>query len=341
MDSSDINAENAENPETPPPSNENTKSKKINNWSEFGGSVLIALITVLLLGVLGANFVYLTRINIDYFFPTDPSQRPYTDKNKQGDLLPPLFNLKEIDGDIEMTGGRGGGCGTSIDISKSPLLKNKYFRGTFDYGSPYSAETPGNDTFGGVLGNWFSNKVKYSYIWLRTVEKAIVSFMSSLCAMSPESASDIVPFILGPLVIKVILLITSLWFLPAMVSVFWNENPNNPYGIWISIIGLFFGWTWFVPLMTTFVQIFSSMFKLILLPLMMNVGDIFEIMGRPFNAWWLKLIFFILVVVSAFKNLESYIAIPILIVFLFNALPPGVKIPGMDQVKIPGMDKGK
>lgn len=338
MESSDINAENPENPETtvqPEP-----KEKK-NNWGTFFNSVWQSLVVIILIGVLGGNFVYLTRIDIDYFFPTDSSQRPYTDKNKNGNLLPPLFNLKDIDGDIEMTGGGGGGCGTPIDISKSPLLKNKYFRDSFEYGFPYSLETPDNDTFGGVLGNWFSNKVKYSYIWLRTVEKTIVSFMSSLCAMSPDAASDIVPFILGPLVIKVILLITSMWFLPAMVSVFWNGNPKNPYDIWISIIGLFCGWTWIVPMVTTLVQIFTSMFKLIVLPLMLNLREIFKIMGRPFNAWWLKIIFFILVVASAFKNLESYVAIPILIVFLFNALPPGVKIPGMDKVKIPGMDKGK
>ena len=156
------------------------------------------------------------------------------------------------------------------------------------------------------------------------VEKSIVTFFESLCAMSPDSARDIIPFILGPFIIGIILAITSLWFIPAMVSVFWNENANSKFGIWISIIGLFFGWTWTVPILTSFVQIFTSMFKFILLPVLMNSSDILNIMGKSFNAWWLKLIFFILVTSAAFSKLDLYIALIMMIVFLPNVIPPGM-----------------
>jgi len=294
------------------------ETEKKNNWGGFISASVSALFTVLIIGLLGANFVYLTRINKDLFFPTDPTQRPYTDKNKQGNKLPPLFNVKQSGG-----GSGVGGCGMPIDMTKSKLLDNKYFRGTFEYGFPYSMDNEG-DTFGGVISSWFSNKVKYSYIWLRTVEKSIISFFESFCAMSPDSAKDIVPFILGPIVIQVIFLITSLWYFPALVSVFWNEDTNNKYGIWISILGLFLGWTWFVPMMTCFVQIFSTIYKFVLLPVMMNSGDIINIMGKSFNAWWLKLIFFSMVIAAAFKNLDLIIAIIMLIVFIPHFIPPGM-----------------
>lgn len=316
MDTTTENDKNKE-PETEP------ETKK-NNWGEFFSAIISALITVLIIGLLGANFVYLTRINKDLFFPTDPTQRPYTDKNKQGNKLPPLFNVKQSGGNGSGVGGSGvGGCGMPIDMTKSKLLDNKYFRGTFEYGIPYSMDN-GGDTFGGVISSWFSNKVKYSYIWLRTVEKSIISFFESFCAMSPDSAKDIVPFILGPIVIQVIFLITSLWYFPALVSVFWNEDANSKYGIWISILGLFFGWTWLVPMMTSFVQIFSTIYKFVLLPVMMNSGDIINIMGKSFNAWWLKLIFFSMVIAAAFKNLDLIIAIIMLIVFIPHFIPPGM-----------------
>ena len=300
--------------------NDKNENKVKNDWKGFITSLITSLITVLLIGLLGANFVYLTRINTNLFFPTDSEQRPYTDKTKTGTPLPPLFKAR---GDIMTGGSSGNGCGMPIDITNSKLLENKYFKGTFDYGFPYNMEN-GEDTFGGVITSWFSNKVKYSYIWLRMVEKSIVTFFESLCAMSPDSARDIIPFILGPLIIGIVLAITSLWFIPAMVSVFWNENANSKFGIWISIIGLFFGWTWSVPILTSFVQIFTSMFKFILLPVLMNSSDILNIMGKSFNAWWLKLIFFILVTSAAFSKLDLYIALIMMIVFLPNVIPPGM-----------------
>jgi hypothetical protein len=318
-----MDTENDENKEQEPVPEPETEKKK-NNWGGFLSASVSALITVLLIGLLGANFVYLTRINKDLFFPTDPTQRPYTDKNKQGNKLPPMFGKSTETGNINQSGGGDvGGCGIPIDIKKSKLFDNKYFRGTFEYGFPYSMESEA-ETFGGVISNWFSNKVKYSYIWLRTVEKSIITFFESFCAMTPESANDIVPFILGPIVIQLIFLITSIWYLPSLVSVFWNEDPNNKYGIWISILGLFLGWTWAVPMMTSFVQIFSTMFKFVLLPVMMNSKDIINIMGKTFNAWWLKTIFFAMVSAAAFKNLDLIIAIIMLIVFIPHFIPPGM-----------------
>ena len=83
---SDKNADNDENNEN------NNKDTSKNNWKTFGVSVLTSFCIVLIVGLLGANFVYYTRINLDLFFPSDVNQRPYTDEDKAGNKLPPLFS---------------------------------------------------------------------------------------------------------------------------------------------------------------------------------------------------------------------------------------------------------
>lgn len=303
---------------------ENTEEEKNKNYiGPFIRDIILALIHVLIIGFLGANFVFLTRVNLEMFFPSDVDERPYTDKNKAGNKLPPV-----CPGNKSMQGGRktkqkggskGSGCGNFIDICESKLFENKYFEGMFDYGFPYTLETK-EETFGGIVTSWFANKVKYSYIWLRSVLKAIIEFTSSFCAMVPEEAKDIVPFVLGPFCLFILLAVSSLWYIPSLVSVFWNEDSQ--WGMIISIVGLFLGWTWIVPLLTSFVQMFGLMFKLILLPLMINPKELVNIMGNKWNAWYMKFLFLLFCIVSAFKNLETFPAIAMTLVFVFNMLPP-------------------
>jgi hypothetical protein len=138
--------------------------------------------------------------------------------------------------------------------------------------------------------------------------------------MVPEEAKDIVPFVLGPFCVFILLAVSSVWYIPSLVSVFWNEDSQ--WGMIISIIGLFLGWTWIVPLLTSFVQMFGLMFKLILLPLMINPKELVNIMGNKWNTFYMKLIFYILCSISAFKNLETFPAIAMTLVFVFNMLPP-------------------
>ena len=233
-----------------------------------------------------------------------------------------------MNGGKKMKGGSGGGCGAPIDMCDSKIFENKYFKGMFDYGFPYNLESK-EDTFGGFLSSWFSNKVKYSYVWLRNITQTLISFTGSLCELSPEQAKDIVPFILGPFIIMLLLFIASIWFIPSIISVFVNETSN--WGMAFSIAGLFFGWTWFLPIFTSFVQMFGLMFKLLLLPIMMNPSKIIEIMGHDYNAYFMKLLFFLLVIISAFKNLNMTIAIVMTIIFLINSMPPNVTLPNLKK----------
>jgi len=316
------------------------KEEKKNNWGKFIGKVFTSFFSILIIGILGANFVYMTRINLDLFFPSEVSQRPYTDENKAGNKLPSIFPQMQKGGK-KMKGGTGpngpvgpvGSCGVPIDITQSPLFKNKYFGGMFDYGFPYSMHSKEN-TFGGILSNWFVNKVQYSYAWLRQTIKVIIEFVGSTCDLVPESMQSIVPFIFGPVVISLIILIASLWWIPTMLSFFWNENSD--WGIAISIMGLFFGWTWFLPIVLTFFQVFAVIFSFTILPVMLNGKKIMEIMGSKFNSYYLLVCLLLMIIGAAFTDLNIVIAIVMTLVFLPSFIPPDMN-PFMKKQKTPSL----
>ena len=303
----------------------NNKDKPKNRWGSFFVSVLIAFCIIFMVGLLGANFVYFTRINLDLFFPSDLDQRPYTDESKAGNKLPPIFSKTNNSSTTQLGGKKmkGGAnnysCGAPIDFTQSEVLNNKYMKGMFDYGFPYSMESKEN-TFGAIIGNWFPNKTKYSYVLLRRVIKQIIDFVSSTCNLVPESMKDIVPFILGPIMISVIILMTSLWFLPTLVSIFWNDTQR--WGLVISILGLFFGWTWLTSVILNIFQVIGVIFSFILLPVILNGKQIMEIMGNKFNSYYLLVLFFILTIVAAFSNLQTMVAVPMLIIILILGFMP-------------------
>lgn len=96
----DTSAINAKKEESKP------AEKSKNNWKAFGAAVLNSFVQVMVLGIVGANLLYvLSPANLQFLFPDDTSKRPYTDKG------PPMFSSKSISqkggegkGDIEMTG---------------------------------------------------------------------------------------------------------------------------------------------------------------------------------------------------------------------------------------------
>ena len=299
---------------------ENTK-KKENKWGVFGINILIIIGVVFGLGLLGSNFVYFTRIDLDKMFPSKVDQRPYTDESKSGNKLPPMFsdkngsNQQQVGGRKMKGGSTGVGCGVPIDFTESSLLNNKYFSGMFEYGFPYTMESKE----GGIMNtffNWFSNKVKYSYLWQRMFITRVIDVVGSTCAIMPDSMKDFIPFLLGPIVICFIILVASFWWIPTLISVFLNETQK--WGWIISIIGLFFGWTWTLPIVLSIIQIIGILFTFILLPVILNGKKILEIMQHDYNRYYLLALTLILTIVVAFSSLNSMVVIPMLIVFLYS-----------------------
>ena len=67
---------------------------------------------------------------------------------------------------------------------------------------------------------------------------------------------------------------------------------------------------------------------------MLNAKTIINIMGNEWNTFYLKLIFFIFCIISAFKNLNLYVAIAMSIVFVINMLPPKLAKAGNELVPL-------
>ena len=79
--------------------------KSKNNWKGFGTAVLNSFVQVMVLGIVGANLLYVVSpANLQFLFPDDTSKRPYTDKG------PSMFSSNSKaqkggadKGDIELT----------------------------------------------------------------------------------------------------------------------------------------------------------------------------------------------------------------------------------------------
>ena len=91
----DTSAINAKKEESKP------AEKSKNNWKGFGAAVLNSFVQVMVLGIVGANLLYvLSPANLKFLFPDDTDIRPYTNTG------PPLFPSKSTSqkgGDIQMS----------------------------------------------------------------------------------------------------------------------------------------------------------------------------------------------------------------------------------------------
>lgn len=281
--------------------NNDSGQNKKNKWGEFTIYVLIILSSVLGIAVFGANFVYFTRINLDAMFPSDQVKAPYTDNG------PPASSSKPDS------------CGTYIDFMSSITgLNNKYISSIFEYGFPYyTTTTTTSDSTWTKFRKWMSNKITYSYVWQRVVIKNIIQILGSTCSMAPSSMKDIVPFILGPICIGIIILITSLWWIPSFVSFFYNEDQSW-FGWITTLIGMIFPWTWVLIACLFVVQILGVLFTFTLLPLILNSKEIIGTVGESYNSFYLLLLLLSAFTVAAFINLNLWTSVPMLLVFLYS-----------------------
>jgi hypothetical protein len=291
--------------------------------------VVISFIIVFFTGLLGANFTFLTKLSkesMDKLFPVDEKKPPYMGEKQAGGR--------------KMRG--GGSTNSDIDITKNTLMTEPFFsEALFDYGFPYSMEDKEASGFFSILGNWLANKIIYSNIWLNGAIRKTIEFIGKVDGFIPASFQDLMPFIFGPLFIGIIISMAALWWLPTLVSTFMEETGGRNATI-ISVVGLFLGWTWLIPVLISVAQIFSVLFKFIVFPGLVSGKEtekgggaekysnyLLEIMGNTYNLRYLSLLIGILVSVSAFINFDTYEAIAALLA-VFSILIPmlrsGIKI---------------
>lgn len=304
--------------------NDSSESRAMkNNWKAFLLSLLVSFIIVSCVGLLGANFVFFTRLsNLDKMFPTDEKTPPYTEPPISKSSPTPTSTTSS---NIKMKGGNKMNgentlsmCGKEIDFTESPIYKNKYFRGMFEYGLPYSLESDKGGALN-TIENWLINKTKFSYIWLRRFIKYIIELTGSTCDLLPESMINMPTFILAPLCIAIIIAVSSLWWLPTLVTTF-TEETGGKYATMISILGLFFGWTWVTPVILSMFQLIGVLFSFIILPLLTNSDDLKKIVTQKYNSYYLLILFLLLTTIGAFIHLDIIVAVVMTVVFIVSTI---------------------
>jgi|LauGreDrversion4_2_1035121.scaffolds.fasta_scaffold00900_9 hypothetical protein len=302
MSTSDNQEEQPENISDTTEENQSTLSIVIKALIRLG----ICLIAVILIGWMGANLVYLTRIDLDQFLPTDVDKKPYTDVSIERDVSP------NQTGNVE-----GGACGVPIDFTKSSIYTKLLGKSMFDYGYPYNTNTS-DHTISCFINAWISNKVKYSNIWLRSFIKSVVNIFESTCLILPESMLDILSFIIGPIVIPIIIgVVSTFWWIANLISFILNEDQG--WKGFLTTIFCFFP-TMILLFILHFVQIFEVMFKLTLLPVLLNPSKIMEIMDRKYNSFYMLLLFILGAIIINLPYIPSLWTIVSVIVAVISVI---------------------
>jgi hypothetical protein len=285
---------------------ENEENEPKNNWAGFLSGIFNAIIICLICALLGTNFVFLTRIDLDKMFPSNINLRPYKETGRNYMKLPPYFYDQKSKSS----------CGASIDINNEKILNNKFILGLFDYGFPYTLLNDNeNIGFGDKIFNWFGNIIEYSYVWQRTFIKKIFNFIDGICGLSENS--NAIPFIIGLIILPIlILLLSHSWWLVTIFSTFFNAK--NWFQIILSAIGCLFAYTWAIALGLNFVQAFGLIFRFIMIPPLMNWSEWKKILHASDVSFIIMFIFSICIISSAFTTLETPISATILCVILFT-----------------------
>jgi hypothetical protein len=275
-----------------------------NSWAEFGISIVKNIIVTLIIGVLGANFIYLTsaesrsigsggRTLLDYFLPTDDAAY----------------------GPMPIIGGAR--CSKNIDIKVNEKLLKKFGIGMTN-SWPYKQyrDIEDGDSFTTKLWktfiNWFAKSTADSYITNRSLLKKWLDVFSYSIDSNEEnenifSNETFQMFIASPLMILAFPLIIIFIYFSSWFSMF--KKGWKP-----ALIGLFLIYSWVIPLGVTFVQSFQYLFTFMFIPLFADIKGVKKIFGC--NVKGLSIFFGLLICSSAFTYLNTTISVTMFVVYL-------------------------
>ena len=270
-----------------------------NDWAQFGISIAKNIVTTLIIGLLGANFIYLTTAE--------------TSKNASGEtLLEYLLPTKDkyyLPTSSTTTIKGGARCSKEISHTTNLKLLNK-----IGIGRPtnwtYRMYKDSN-TYTQQFKNWFAESTADSY---KTTRLLLQKWLNLFALNYDDSEGENIfsnesfqMFIVSPLMFLVFPLVIFFtyfysWF--SMFKVDWR----------IALIGMFFIYSWVIPFGVSFFQTFQYMFTFTVLPLFADYKRVRKIFGC--NAKGLSIFFGLLMCSSAFSHLDNTISITMSIVFL-------------------------
>jgi hypothetical protein len=287
-----------------------------NNWAGFGLSLISNLILTLIIGLLGSNFIYLTRsastmMNktssvLEYLMPTKEGAY-FPDENvreKYSDYLKTLTNKTFVQN-----------CGKNNDCFKAEPCTNyqrlaKVNIGTLG-GWPYSMKDPKVPDPSGLWQKfkyWVADSVAKSYIRDRSwMQKWLTFFAPEKEGGNMFANQSLQMYIIAPLMYLLVPLVMCIVFLSLLFSMI-GTSPG-----W-AICGFFLCYTFFILYGVASIQMFQYMCTLLFVPLLADakmVKNIFKCNGKS-----LMYFFLFLTCASAFANFDNTIAITVLVMYI-------------------------
>lgn len=278
-------------------SKENNEPKE-SNWLLFIISLFYNVIIIIIISIVGSNFIYFTSSkNLDTFFPTN------------------LENYLNIN--TSKSSQKGGYTCPPSYISKSKGL-NKDVLKSFSIGDvrgfPYSLYVNDKGGFSfDSLKSWFASTIANSYITNRKILKKILNIFKPFENSEERNvlSSNSLQFILSaPFLVLLIIATSIIGFIVPFIEGF--RNKINGFS-W-SIIGIFATYMWTMAGSISAIQVLQNILTFLFIPLMTDAKTIFKIIKC--NSKFISIIFGGLIIISAFVNLSTTTAIVMLITYI-------------------------
>lgn len=275
--------------------NDNNIGTKKSNWLGFILSIFYNFIIVIIISIIGSNFIYFTTSNnLDIFFPTNIKNYLNIPSTQKGGKFtcPPSYISKTK--------------GLNKDVLKSFAIGDVR-------GFPYSLYV--NDDGGlnfNSLKSWFASTIAKTYITNRGILKKILSIFKPFDGEERNILSSNTLQILLSVPFFALLIISTL--ITGFIVPFIEGFRNDINGITWSVIGIFTTYLWTMASSISFTQTIQNILTFLFIPLMTDTKSIFKILKC--NSKFISILFGGLLLISAFVNLNQTTAIVMLITYI-------------------------
>jgi hypothetical protein len=267
--------------------NQDETSQK-NDWGAFASSTFSNVVFTMIIGLIGANFIFFTTIdNLNKFFSTE----------RVPDYFPQYVHL------LKQTKGGGYTCKKEAQSFNFDSLKKIGIGGVG--GWPYSMASNTRSGYFQSFKNWFADSIADTFIMSRGILKQWLGYFKEGTPLSNETLQM---FFIGPFNL-------FMGMFASMAFGFFGylyKSFEDGWG-WM-LIGLLFGYTMFFAFMTSIVHFFKFIGTFLIVPLISNLGLLGEILKCNSNS--LALLFGALTVSSASTTLDSSISTSMMVVYI-------------------------
>jgi hypothetical protein len=302
--------------------NKNDNVEKQSNWGAFGVNIIYNFILTLLIGILGANVIFLSSSStafLETIIPKD-SDSYFTEKITK--TTGGAGAGADSQGGEDYTGNKENNCnraarnGSNIDFNLFDFKKSGNW--------PYNLRDPNVNSINYIQKflNWILETIYGAY----SINRGFLqSWLSIFSKKNPGFISNdtFIMLIIAPLTLIAAPLALGFGFFSSLFSSFFigytKNNNDMSKGGWIwAFIGLFLGYTWILTSSISILQFIQYILLFTLLPLLKNFSKIKNILHC--NSTTLGLLFGALVCSSAFTHLDDITSIVMTVVYILMTI---------------------